>query len=39
MGASLRNVALQVAITLALAGLLGAILLGVADFATRGVIA
>lgn len=35
----LRNIALQAAITLTLTVLLGAVLLGVADFATQGVIA
>ncbi len=39
MSASVLNIALQVAITLALASLLGAVLFGVADFATRGVLA
>lgn len=39
MTASLRHFALQVAVTLALAGLLGAVLFNIADFATRGVIA
>ncbi len=29
---------MQIAVTLALAGLLGAVLFGVADFATQGVI-
>lgn len=35
----IRNVAVQTAITLALTGLLGALLFSVADYATRGVIA
>lgn len=35
----LRNFAVQAAATVALAGLLGALLFGVADFATRGVVA
>lgn len=39
MTASFRHFALQIAATLALAGLLGAALFGVADFATRGVVA
>ncbi len=39
MTASFRNFALQAAITLALASILGAALLGFADYATKGVIA
>lgn len=39
MTAPLRHFALQIAVTLTLAGLLGAVLFGVADFATRGVVA
>lgn len=39
MTASFGHFALQIVATLALAGLLGAALIGVADFATRGVVA
>ncbi len=39
MTASFKNIALQAAITLTLTGILGAVLFGVADFATQGVIA
>lgn len=38
MNGSMRDFAMQIAVTLALAGLLGAVLFGVADFATQGVI-
>jgi len=39
MSTSLRNFAVQAAATLALAGFLGVVLFGVADLATRGVVA
>ena len=39
MTTSLRNLAIQAGVTLALSGLLGALLLGFADYATKGVIA
>ena len=39
MSSSFRNFALQVSVSLALTGVLGAMLFGVADFATQGVIA
>ena len=34
----IRNIAVQAAVTLALTGLLGAALLSLADYATRGVV-
>lgn len=39
MTAPLRHIALQIAVTLTLAGVLGVVLFNVADFATRGVVA